>query len=413
MGVVLIDRGQRLTLVAHHQAEDGAPVMGIRPWEIHIERQLVLAGADLCRKLRVHDALVIRAVRRDADGANPRAEHKLVVLLAAHDLADIHLFAAGIVHLHFLAVGVHHLGAVPGVAGVADAVGHISVARLSVQHHMIHHAEFRARVNARRPAQTGQVQVVHGRALRHLRGEVPDAVRSAGADHHGLGLENAELTCSGVHAGGADDTSPLLSVFRQEGGDRHTVDDLDALALHLAIHAVFDPCAVDADHESGFVVIGEHQSGLRILPLGAVELAVQISDLNAHLLRFQQGIPALLGGDIAGDAVGIAAALFQRAVRIVLRRHCGAGVRQRVEPVVNARTAAAASSAVASVRHDDGGAILCRLDRRSASRDAAADDQDIGFIDILFAVIHLIRPVRSFSCLHYIFMPIHILSPDQ
>ena len=146
---------------------------------------------------------------------------------------------------------------------------------------------------------------------------------------------------------------------------------------------------------SALVVVGEHELGLWVAKLGALEFAVHVAYLYAHALTVQSGVPALLALRVAQGPAIVAREAVGDGSSVLLGRHGALGIGASGLPVVDAGAPLPASSGGALLHHDHRGAGSRRADGRVTAGDAAAQDEHVRGGPGLFAVAHGIGPLRD------------------
>ena len=264
---------------------------------------------------------------------------------------------------------------------VAGAVGRKAPARGGklTPHRLLHHREFDPRSPAHRVAGAHRLHRAELAEAHQVRIEEPDPRRARHGEDRGLRLEDHQLSRAHVHAHGAD--APLLSVhrLRQQRGGLHAVADAHAQAAEFPVERRLECGAPDPQSEAVLIVIGKQEPRLLVPELRAGEFPFAVPDLSAEVLQIQQPVIAFAAFDVMRNAVGVAVLLLHIGLGDLLRRHARAGVAAGRFPVVKAAPGRAAALCRAFLDQRDALSPPSRRDRRKASGEAAAQDQQIAF----------------------------------
>ncbi len=218
LGIVLVDRDAGLALVADHEPKDGPPLVLRHGRQIGIEGQLVLAP---------HDPLP-EVGEKPGTGLPHTSDAQ--PLLDGLDHVPLFVYPGDL-----FAIGVDDGARVPGVMGVAGAVGRVAE-RPGRFHAAFHHGQLGAGKPAHGIAVASQVGVVMGgMGAGQLGVEYPDAQGLGGGQDGGLGPEEVELAGPHVHARRAHDPGALPAPFGEQPGDHDMLAQPDPLALQSPV----------------------------------------------------------------------------------------------------------------------------------------------------------------------------------
>ena len=209
----------------------------------------------------------------------------------------------------------------------------------------------------------------------------------------------------GINGSSPNYPSALFASLVEKAGNHHPVKDVHTDAFSFFVDLYLNIPSPDADNMFTLVIVGEHESGLFIAEIGSFELVAYIPDLYAHLLAFEEGIPALLGDDVADITAGPALHTVVASQGVILRGDFGARIGNSAMPVVNPGAACTTSFSVTSFGNGNFNTLLHGIDGCLESGDTATDNQDIRYDLINLVVVHGIGPFRELAGCLYIFVP--------
>ena len=278
-----------------------------------------------------------------------------------------------------LAFSIHHGGGVPGVVVIACAVGREGTPGCGKfrPNGLLHHVKLRANAPAHGVAVADGLQGTELAQTRVSGREQPHTGGTGHSDDGGLAGEDVELTGAGMNARCADAFCADPPAFGQKTGDHDAIYHLYAQTAQLLGHSRLEGGAPDADSELILIVVGEHELGLLIPELGALELILGIPDLAAHLLDFLQVIPTLAALNVVRNTIVISVVVVQHGLDQILRADAGAGVGGGALPVVTAGAAGTGALCGTLFHQNDALTALGCGNGGHTAGDAAAQDNHV------------------------------------